>query len=131
MSSDFDRQALVSIFLAEAEDSLAKLWHALHPSDGSIPSKQAVAQEYIVAHTLKGASSLYGYTGVAKLTDVLERLIEHSAEIADAVWPTTVGELRDLAATLRCQISAIKERGGEDPGSFDEWIGRFPHLAPE
>jgi len=131
MSSDFDRQALVSIFLAEAEDSLAKLWHALHPSDGSIPSKEAVAQEYIVAHTLKGASSLYGYTGVAKLTDVLERLIEHTAEIADAVWPTTVGELRDLAATLRCQISAIKERGGEDPGSFDEWIGRFPHLAPE
>lgn len=131
MSSDFDRQGLISIFLAEAEDSLAKLWHALHPSDGSIPSKEAVAQEYIVAHTLKGASSLYGYTGVAKLTDVLERLIEHISEIADAVWPTTVGELRDLAATLRGQIGAIKERGGEDPASFDDWIGRFPHLAPE
>ena len=131
MSTDFDRQALVSIFLAEAEDSLAKLWQALHPSDGSIPSKGAVSQEYIVAHTLKGASSLYGYTGVAKLTDVLERLIERTAEIDDAVWSTTIDELRDLTATIRRQIDAIKERGGEDPASFEDWSDRFPHLAPE
>ena len=72
MSTEFDRQALINIFVTEAADGLAKLSAVLNPNDGCSVTVDAVHAQYIVAHTLKGASSLYGFTGVAALAEVLE-----------------------------------------------------------
>lgn len=130
MAADFDRQGLISIFVAEAEDSLARLATVLHAPDNALPLQDAVREQYIVAHTLKGASALYGYTGVAALTDILETAVEQSGDCAADAWPTTVGMLRDLVGTLQQQIAHIKQTGAEDVGGCEAWRARYAGLLP-
>jgi chemosensory pili system protein ChpA (sensor histidine kinase/response regulator) len=126
MSTEFDREGLVSIFLTEAEDSLAKLWSALHPSDNGMPTQEAIAEQYIVAHTLKGTSSLYGDRGLSELTNVLETRVENIRDVAEEQWPPTVTMLRDLVGATRAQVQHIKEHGSEVPTCYEEWVARFP-----
>lgn len=128
MSTEFDREGLVSIFLSEAEDSLARLWSALHPSDHGMPTRDAINAQYIVAHTLKGTSSLYGYSGLSGLTDILETLVEKIHETAQHHWPETVAMLQDLVGTIRAQVEHIKQHGAEAPTCYQEWTARFPTL---
>ena len=130
MSTEFDREGLVSIFLTEAEDSLAKLWSALHPSHNAMPTRDAIDEQYIVAHTLKGTSSLYGYTGLSELTDVLEMRVENIGALPEEQWPHTVTMLRDLVGTIRAQVQHIKEHGSEVPTCYQEWAARFPSFLP-
>src|SRR5579884_1659132 len=130
MAPDFDRQDLISIFVAEAEDSLAKLAAVLHQPQGVCPTREAIREQYIVAHTLKGASALYGYAEVAALTDILETTIEQSVECHENTWPMTVEMLRDLVRTLQLQIARIKETGSEDAGCSEAWAARHNGLFP-
>nr|MBA2252872.1 chemotaxis protein CheA [Nitrospirales bacterium] len=130
MSTDFDREGLVNIFLTEAEDSLAKLWSALHPSDDGMPTRDAINEQYIVAHTLKGTSSLYGYAGLSGLTNVLEAQVENIRDLAEEQWPHTVTMLRDLVGTIRVQVQHIKDYGSEVPTCYQEWAARFPSVLP-
>ena len=130
MSTEFDREGLVNIFLTEAEDSLAKLWSALHPSDHGMPTLDAINEQYIVAHTLKGTSSLYGYTGLSGLTNVLEARVETIRDVAEEQWPHTVTMLRDLVGTIQVQLQHIKEHGSEVPTCYQEWAARFPGVLP-
>ncbi|MES4785509.1 MAG: hypothetical protein C4294_06500, partial [Nitrospiraceae bacterium] len=90
----------------------------------------SVRAQYIVAHTLKGASSLYGFSGVADLAGTLEVLVEKLKEVPAEEWPSLVAMLRDLLATLRAQIETIKEKGTEDQACCDAWKARFSHLLP-
>ena len=130
MSTEFDREGLVNIFLTEAEDSLAKLWSTLHPPDQGMPTRDAVNEQYIVAHTLKGTSSLYGYTGLSGLTNVLEAGVENIRDLADEQWPHTVTMLRDLVGAIRVQVQHIKEYGSEVPTCYQDWTARFPSALP-
>lgn len=126
MSADFDREGLVNIFLTEAEDSLAKLWSALHPSDHGMPTRDAINEQYIVAHTLKGTSSLYGYSGLSGLTNVLETRVNNIRDVPEEQWPDTITMLRDLVGAIRVQIQHIKAYGSEVPTCYQEWAARFP-----
>jgi chemosensory pili system protein ChpA (sensor histidine kinase/response regulator) len=128
MSAEFDREGLVSIFLSEAEDSLTRLWSALHPPDQEMPTPDAINDQYIVAHTLKGTSSLYGYRGLSGLTEILETLVEKIHDTAQLRWPETVAMLRDLVATIRTQVQHIKEYGSEAPTCYQDWTARFPTI---
>jgi chemosensory pili system protein ChpA (sensor histidine kinase/response regulator) len=130
MSTEFDREGLVNIFLTEAEDSLAKLWSALHPKDHGMPTREAINEQYIIAHTLKGTSSLYGYAGLSGLTNVLEALVENVRDLADEEWPHTITMLRDLVSTIRGQVQHIKQSGSEAPMCYQEWTARFPSFPP-
>jgi chemosensory pili system protein ChpA (sensor histidine kinase/response regulator) len=130
MSTEFDREGLVNIFLTEVEDSLAKLWSALHPSDHEMPTREAISEQYIVAHTLKGTSSLYGYTALSELTSVLEARVENIRDLADDQWLHTVTMLRDLVGTIRVQVQHIKEYGSDVPTCYQEWAARFPDVLP-
>lgn len=128
MSTEFDREGLVNIFISEAEDSLARLWSALHPPDGGMPTPRAIKDQYIVAHTLKGTSSLYGYMGLSGLTDILETLMEKIHDTAEPRWPQTVATLRDLVETVRTQVGHIKEYGSEATACYENWTARFPTI---
>ena len=130
MSTEFDREGLVGIFLTEAEDSLAKLWSALHPSNDAMPTRDAISEQYIVAHTLKGTSSLYGYAGLSELTTVLETQVENIGAFPEEQWPHTVTMLRDLVGTIRSQVQYIKDHGSEVPTCYLEWAARFPSFLP-
>lgn len=128
---DFDRQALINIFATEAADGLLKTASALDPRDGSVPTRQALREQYIVAHSLTGSASMYGFVGCANLAKTLGRILEQAGTIPDGEWPKTVAILRDIVTTLRNQIDHINQEGAEDPTIFDDLKARYSRLMQE
>ncbi len=57
MSSDFDRQGLVEIFVTEASEALDVLTKAFQPSDGTTPTPTQLQEQYVWAHKIRGACS--------------------------------------------------------------------------
>ena len=114
MSSEFDRQNLISIFVLEASDGLDALTKALHPPKDAIPTPQELADQYIVAHRICGAAALYGFSGVAQLAEYLEMQLEQATPISAAEWDRTVGSMRNVTQSLREIVQAIGQSGVED-----------------
>ncbi|MBX3330979.1 MAG: Hpt domain-containing protein [Nitrospira sp.] len=114
MSSEFDRQNLISIFVLEASDGLDALTKALHPAKGSVPTPQELADQYIVAHRICGAAALYGFNGVAQLAEYLETLLEQATLIPTAQWDGTVNVMRNITQSLQIIVRAIGQSGVED-----------------
>ncbi|MGQ0812656.1 MAG: hybrid sensor histidine kinase/response regulator [Nitrospiraceae bacterium] len=130
MSSAFDREALVGIFVAEATDGMATLWTALYPSDDRLPSAEAMQEHHAIGHKLRGAASLYGFTGLAKLGELLETVLEQATAISQGQWPKAVEELRGLIAAFRAQLAIIGGGGAEDGAVVEEWRQRCESLLP-
>src|SRR5438093_4341326 len=130
MGAEFDRAALVSIFVAEATDGLTKLWTALHPTDSSIPTPEALQPHYVVAHTIKGIAAMYDFMGVMSLADALEPVLEQATRVSTAEWPDVVAMLRDTVGTLRAQIEAIGRLGAEDQPAIEAWKTRYSSTNP-
>lgn len=114
MSSEFDRQNLISIFALEASDGLDALTNALHPSDGGIPGPQDLTDQYIIAHRICGAAALYGFSGVAQLAEYLETLLEQTTPIPMAQWNQTVDVMRNITQSLQVIVRTIGQGGAED-----------------
>ncbi|MEP6601403.1 MAG: Hpt domain-containing protein, partial [Nitrospirota bacterium] len=127
MSLEFDRQALVSIFTAEASDGLDKLSAAVSPpTSDSPPVSDVMHQLFIVAHSLKGAAALYGYETASALAGILEKAFEEAVAAPERDWPSLVPIVRELVGRLRRQIEVIQQTGAEERGSLDDLPGRFP-----
>ena len=131
MASDFDRQALLNIFITEASDGLLKLANAFDPRDGSTPTQKALREHFIIAHSLTGASSLYGFTGCASLAKILAGILERAGTVSPTEWPGTVTILRDIVTTLRAQIDHINRESTENPTIFEDLKARYAHLLRE
>src|SRR5438132_3857190 len=131
MASDVDRQALLNIFTTEASDGLLKLANALDPRDGSTPTQEALREHFIIAHSLTGASSLYGFTGCASLAKILARIFEQAGTVSPTDWPGTVTILRDIVTTFRAQIDNINQESTEAPTIFEDLKARHTHLLRE
>lgn len=131
MSSEFDRQALIDIFVTEATDGMATIWTALHPANGAVPSQEVMQEHYIVAHRIRGAAALYGFTAVAKLSELLETLFEQVTAIAEPDWPRAVELLRDLVKVCREQVDAIAREGQDDLRIAEEWYARCAAGLPQ
>lgn len=114
MSSEFDRQNLISIFVLEASDGLDALTKALHPPSGAIPTPQELADQYIVAHRISGAAALYGFSGVARLAEYLETLLEQAMSTSTAQWGGAVDVMRNIAQSLQVIVRVIGQGGVED-----------------
>ncbi|TLY16186.1 MAG: hypothetical protein E6K67_09700, partial [Nitrospirae bacterium] len=127
MSLEFDRQALVSIFTAEASDGLDKLSAAVTPpTSDSSPVPDVMHQLFIVAHSLKGAAALYGYETASALAGILEKAFEQAVAEPRREWPNLVPLVRELVERLRRQMLVIQQTGAEELGSLDDLPGRFP-----
>src|SRR5256712_8621679 len=131
MASDFDRQALLNIFTTEASDGLLKLANALDPRDVPTPTQEALRDPFIIAHSLTGASSLYGFTGCASLAKILARILEQAGTVSPTEWPGTVTILRDIVTILRAQIDHINQESTEDPTIFEGLKARDAHPPRE
>src|SRR5438309_5385522 len=131
MASDFDRQALLNIFTTEASDGLLKLANALDPRDGSTPTQEALREHFIIAHSLTGASALYGFTGCASLAKILARILEQAGTVSPAEWPGTMTILRDIVTILTAQIDNINQKSTADPTIFEDLKARYTHLLRE
>ncbi len=131
MSSEFDREALVGIFVTEASDGMAALSAALDPPDGTTPLPRTVQEHYIIAHRVRGAASLYGFTGLARLGEFLETLLEQAPNIPHDRWGEALDLLRNLVQGFRDQVQLIAQGGQEDQGTIADWASRCATLLPE
>ena len=129
MTSEFDRDNLISIFVLEASDAMAALMKALSPSDGGIPLPEQVVGQYIVAHRVRGAAALYGYAGVARLAERLEILLEQAAGTSPTEWPGRVASMCDLTRHIQVIVRSIGQGGSEDVNLVERCLAAAPNLA--
>ncbi|MBM3854363.1 MAG: hypothetical protein FJ399_14595, partial [Verrucomicrobia bacterium] len=129
MSEEFDPDNLVSIFVAEALEGMAAIASALNPSEGTIPAPLQIQEHFITAHRIRGAAALYGYGGVAALSERLEMICERAVQMSQEAWPQIVGAMRETVQGIQTLVHAIGIGGGEDQATVDrclalseEWV---------
>ncbi|TKS61907.1 MAG: hypothetical protein EWM72_00032 [Nitrospira sp.] len=130
MGSEFDQQNLVGIFVAEASDGMTALTKALHPADESVPTPPQLLEQYIVAHRIRGAAALYGYSGIAQLSERLEAMLEQAPNIPDAEWPRAVGAMREIVQGIQVLVQSIGQGGSEDGGVVEQCLTSSEGLLP-
>ncbi|MFO0706019.1 MAG: Hpt domain-containing protein [Nitrospira sp.] len=130
MSAEFDQENLVGIFVAEAADGMTTLAVALHPAEGSVPTPRQLHEHYIVAHRVRGAAALYGFTGIAQLGERLETLCEQATEIPEADWSRAVGAMREIVQGIQLQLDVIREGGSEDQVTIDRCLAVSDEFLP-
>jgi chemosensory pili system protein ChpA (sensor histidine kinase/response regulator) len=130
MSSELDRQGLLDIFIMEAAEALAALSSAVNPAGEALPSPQDLQNQYVWAHKVRGASGIYGFTGLALLGELLENTLEQATTIDPALWPKTVGALRGMVEAFQSQLETVKQGGQEDLSISAHWKGEMAALVP-
>ncbi len=124
MDADANREPLIGVFVAEASEGLTRLDRVLRPADGTVPAPHSLQPHYIIAHTLRGAASLYGFPGVAGLAEILETTLEGSSAVLPEDWPGTAALLQELVALLRAQLDRIERGEAEDQTACERWKAR-------
>ena len=114
MSSELDRQGLLDIFVMEAAEALTALSMAVNPPGDAVPSPQELQNQYVWAHKVRGASGIYGFSGLSLLGELLETTLEQSTAIDPSLWLKTVGVLRGMVEAFQSQLEIIKQGGNED-----------------
>src|SRR5262245_11539575 len=130
MSSELDRQGLLDIFVMEAAEALSVLSSAVNPAGEALPSPQELQNQYVWAHKVRGASGIYGFSGLALLGELLETTLEQSASIDQALWPKTVGALRGMVEAFQSQLDVVKQGGNEDLAVSARWKSEIATLLP-
>jgi chemosensory pili system protein ChpA (sensor histidine kinase/response regulator) len=130
MSSELDRQGLLDIFVMEAAEALAALSTAVNPPGDALPSPQELQNQYVWAHKVRGASGIYGFTGLALLGELLETTLEQSTSIDPSLWLKTVGVLRGMVEAFQSQLEVVKGGGKEDPAVSAHWKKEVDALLP-
>src|SRR5574342_518695 len=115
MSSELDRQGLLDIFVMEAAEAVSTLAAAVNPPGDALPSPQDLQNQYVWAHKVRGASGIYGFTGLALLGELLESTLEQATTIDASLWPKAVGALRGMVEAFQAQLNVVKQGGQEDP----------------
>ena len=86
---EIDRELLTQTFLAEAEETLARMEQALVALEATPGDDELLHAVFRDAHTLKGGASLVGFDPVRDLAhdleDVLERLRNRSLTVTDTL----------------------------------------------
>ncbi|HJS66927.1 MAG TPA: hybrid sensor histidine kinase/response regulator [Nitrospiraceae bacterium] len=130
MSSDFDRQSLVDIFVTESSEALDALTRAFHPSDGTQPTPSQLQEQYVWAHKIRGAAALYGYEGLALMGSLLESTLEEAPSIEASLWPKTLEILQGVVVSFKAQLNVIASGGVEDQEVSAQWKIEVAELFP-
>jgi two-component system chemotaxis sensor kinase CheA len=130
---DFDRERLLATFAEEAEEILTEMEETLVGLEAH-PDEERMRSIFRGAHTIKGAASALGFSGMTELShvleDVLEALLERRLPVADAqvtLLLEVVDRLRELVTAAR----AGAEEPGEAPASLLERLRAFGATARE
>jgi len=131
MSSQGDREFLLSIFLMESwesagalEDGLARL------SDLNAPIDSAVSSVLVFAHRLKGSAALHGFPGLSALGALAESLLEATRIAAPAERMPTARFLSELVVLLKELLDRISLGGSEDVDRIARFLARRPRPGP-
>jgi len=128
MSNEFDREQLVSIFVAEAADDMATLSAVLYPADKPYPAPEEMRSHQTIGHKLKGAALLYGFPGLGRLGEHLETILNDSGAMAEETWAGTIVLLREIVDCFRTQIEIIGKGGPENVPSLEDLSRRVRAL---
>ena len=133
MSSEFDRQGFIGIFVTEASEAMDMLTKALYPLDGTTPTPIQLQEQYVWAHKIRGASALYGFEGLALTATLLESILEEVQSIKDSHWPKALETLRGMVNSFQSQLEVVATGGTEDSSISARWkdevSGLFPVLS--
>jgi two-component system chemotaxis sensor kinase CheA len=107
-------EQFLQVFFEEAEEHLANLEHLLLTLDTRAPDQEALDGIFRAAHSIKGASGMFGFDDLSALTHVLETLLDKlrsgrmtlQAEMIDVFLAA-----RDVLA----QLLAAHQNQREDP----------------
>ena len=130
MSSEFDRQGLVGIFVTEASEAMDMLTKALHPLDGTTPTPVQLQGQYVWAHKIRGASALYGFEGLALMATLIESILEEAQSIEDSHWPKALETLRGMVNSFQSQLEVVATGGTEDSSISARWKDEVSGLLP-
>ena len=130
MSSELDRQGLLDIFIMEAAEALAALSTAVNPPGDALPTPHELQDQYVWAHKVRGASGIYGFSGLSLLGELLETTLEQSTAIDPSLWLKTVGVLRGMVEAFQSQLEVVKAGGSEDPSVSAHWKKEVAALLP-
>jgi chemosensory pili system protein ChpA (sensor histidine kinase/response regulator) len=114
MGAESNQPDLIHVFVSEASDGIRALVEALHSDGDPPPTPEAVHEQYIIAHRIRGAAALYGYSGISRLSERLEALLEQAGDIPPSDWPQVVNVMRSTVRTLGTLTQAIGQGRSED-----------------
>lgn len=113
---EIDREALLSAFLAEAEEILARLEQGLVALEASPGEDELLHAVFRDAHTLKGGASLVAFDGVRDLAHDLEGVLERLRKRELGVSNALVTLLLRSVDVLR---AAIADAAAGRPGASE------------
>jgi len=101
---EIDREALLSAFLAESEEVLARMEQQLVALENAPEDDEALHAVFRDAHTMKGGASLVGFDGVKELAHdvehVLERIRKHELPPSNAIITLLLRSVDVLRAAI-------------------------------
>ena len=114
--ADHEQEFLRGIFLMEAWDTVSTVEEGLSRLLDPRPSGQSLATLVVVAHRLRGAAGLHGFSGTAELAGLLEAVLE-GAPVPTGSEPH--GLVGDLLAAIKAMLDSIAATGDEDGAAVD------------
>jgi chemosensory pili system protein ChpA (sensor histidine kinase/response regulator) len=114
MGAESNQPDLIHVFVSEASDGIRALVEALHSDGDPPPTPEAVHAQYIIAHRIRGAAALYGYSGISRLSERLEALLEQAGDIPPSDWPQVVSVMREVLRSLETLVQSISIGHSED-----------------
>lgn len=123
MTEQQDRDAMLSIFLMEAWDTLVVLEEGLShpPEDGGDTTAETLL---VVTHRLKGSAALYEFPGLASLARAAEALLEQSAGGLEDERQGLDELFRELISLLKAQLEAIQRTGSEEVQAVSAFLAK-------
>lgn len=103
---DFDREKVLSAFLAESEEGLERTEQALVAAESSPNNLELVEEVFRVAHTIKGNASALDFPVLAGFAHVLEDLLESVRSRETTLSRDVVSLMLQAVDALRALIPA-------------------------
>ena len=126
---DVDRDAIVQVFIAEAEERLGRMEEALLALEGRPDDPDLLGGIFRDAHTLKGDAVSLGFTAMTDLAHALEDLLDRARQGALVLGPDRVTALLGAVDALREALE--KEAAGDHEAQADHapLLARLATLA--
>jgi chemosensory pili system protein ChpA (sensor histidine kinase/response regulator) len=122
--AEHDQEFLRGLFLMEAWDTVATVEEGLPRLLEAAPPGEALAPLVVVAHRLKGAAALHGFTGTAELAGLLETVLERARERGGGV--EAHGLVVDVLAAIKPVLDGIAASGVEDAAASEAFRAGHP-----
>jgi len=101
-------QNLRKVFIEEVTENLGRFEASLLDFETAPSDPAAIDRIFRIAHSLKGSSSMMGFTAMARLTHVLESLFDRIRRGTSATSPSVVDTLLASADVLRRLLARIE-----------------------